>query len=100
MVRQAFCAGAVDELPEIAVERSLLFADAKKRFRILRRGGDLEPIANDAGVGQQTGELPLPIASDFFRIEIIKSGSIILSFSQDRLPTQASLGALENEHFE
>ena len=45
------------ELPGVVVERTKLFLDGEKGLRIAYRGRDLEPVANDAGIAQQTRNL-------------------------------------------
>jgi hypothetical protein len=90
----------VDEAPDVGVEIPKLFLHSEKGFSVLDRGGDFEPVAHDAGIGEELFDLSRVVFGDFFCVEIIKRLTIVIAFIQDCGPTQSGLRAFENEEFE
>ena len=88
------------ELPDVAVERAEFFLDGKEGFGVLNGGGDLEPVANDAGIAQQNRQFAAIVAGDTLRVEAVEGGAIVLAFLQDGVPTQSGLSAFENNKLE
>src|ERR1043166_5689466 len=56
---------AADETPEISIETSELFSHFKKCLRVLDRGRDLEAVADDSLVAEQSFHLTRSVARDF-----------------------------------
>jgi hypothetical protein len=54
---------AFQELPEVAVEAAKFFLHFKKRLRVSNGGGNLELVADDAGIAQELSDLALVIAA-------------------------------------
>ena len=85
------------ELPDVAVERAEFFLHTQEGFCILYRGGDLKPVAHDAGIAQETLRLAAGVTSNSFGIEPIEGGAVVFPFLQDCVPAQACLGALQEQ---
>ena len=60
----------------------------------------LEPVAHDARVLQQLGDLLFAVAGDPSRVEAVERPSVVLPLVEDGRPGQAGLGPLEDEHLE
>ena len=73
---------------------------SRKCLRISYRGRDLQAVANDAGIAQQALQLAAIVAGDALRAEAVEGGAVVLAFLQDRVPTQAGLGAFEDKKLE
>src|SRR5664280_2657802 len=70
-------------------------------LQVLAHGpAHLQPVADDARVGQQGGDLVLVVADDASRVEPVERGAIILTLGQDGRPRQAGLGPLQDQHLE
>src|SRR5262245_60690724 len=87
---------AVDEAPEVLAQ-ALELEDAAG---IVDGRLDLEPVADDAGIGEQALDLLVREAGDFRRVEAAERLAIALTLAQDRRPREAGLRALEREHLE
>ena len=61
---------------------------------------DLQTVANDAGIAQETLQLAAIIASDALGIESVERCAIVLALLQDRVPTESSLRAFEDQELE
>ena len=72
----------------------------QKPARVGERGGYLEPIANNAGIGKQLFHLAAIIARDRHRVETIECLAIALSFPQNGLPTETRLRPFKQKEFE
>ena len=94
------CPGFVpDETPDVLVERAELFLDCQERLGVLDRRLDLQSVANDARIREQTLLLPLAVLGDDGRVEAVEGFAIVLPLLEDRLPTQAGLCPFENQEF-
>src|SRR5882672_1374778 len=91
---------AVDEAPEISVEAAELFLDGEEGFGVLDRGLDLQTVSNNAGVSEERFGLAGVVSGDLARIKSVECTAIVVPFVQNGGPTQAGLGALENEKLE
>ena len=60
-------------------------------FGIFYRGVDLEPVADDAGIGQQAIFLALAITGHFVDVEIVEGPEEIILFLQDGRPGKTGL---------
>src|SRR5436190_13645184 len=60
---------AADEAPDVRVEGAELLLHLQERTRVLDGGADLEPVADDAGVGEQPARLARAEARDLRGIE-------------------------------
>src|SRR4051812_26068933 len=88
---------AVDKAPHVVVETSELALHFAESLRVGDRGIDLQSIANDAGVVHQCGDFPFVVPGDLRGIETVKRAAIVVALVQDRLPTETSLRAFENQ---
>src|SRR5262249_3026017 len=86
--------------PQVLVEWTELSLHGQKTLRVLHGGVDLQPVADDARVRQQAISLSLRVFGDDTRLEVGKSGSIVIALLENRLPAQTGLGAFEDEEFE
>ena len=68
--------------------------------RVANRGGDLESVTHDTGVGQQACCVGLTVTGNARDIEIVERRAVVLAFAQNRQPTQSSLCAFEDQEFE
>ncbi len=91
---------APHETPDVVVEAAKGRLKLEKRPRIGDGCGDLEPVADDAGIQQQLLDAGWREAGDLHRIEIDKRPPVAFPPVQDRGPGQARLGALENQKLE
>ena len=57
-------------------------------------------VADDAGIGKESGDVGRPIVSDSCHVEIMKSLTVMFAFSEDGQPTQPGLGPFEDQKFE
>ncbi len=53
-----------------AVKRAVLLAESEDRLRVGDRRLDLEPVADDAGIAQQSLHIPFAESSDDLGIEV------------------------------
>src|SRR5690606_22042292 len=67
---------------------------------VVDRGIDLEPVADDADVGEQPGALGLAVARHHVGIESLEGAPKRLALLEDREPRQAGLVDLEHEPLE
>src|SRR5438094_2064815 len=91
---------AAHEPPDVFVEAAASLLDTQECFGVLNRRGDFEPVANNARVGEESLYFSRVVTSDLLRVEIVEDPAVMLPFLQDRVPTQAGLGAFENEELE
>jgi hypothetical protein len=89
--------GEVNIAPNESVERSVFLADLQHCPRIPDRRFNLEPVADNTGIGQQPEDVVFRIGGDFLRIEKIKCAPVMVAFPEDRTPAQSGLGTLEDE---
>jgi hypothetical protein len=90
---------ASDESPEVGVEAAEFSLDVEKSASVPDGGGDLQTVADDAGVGKQFVNFILIVTGDGARIEAVEGRAVVFPFAQDGLPAQASLGALKDQEF-
>ena len=88
---------AADKTPEVSVEAAKLFPDREKRFRILDRRRNFQPVAHDAGVAEQPFHIARAVARDLFRAKTVERLAIVLPFFENRRPAQPGLRALEDQ---
>ncbi len=91
---------ASDELPDVAIERTKLFLDAKERFRVFDRRGNFEFVADNSSVGKELFHLALVITRDALRIKPIERAAIVVPLVEDGVPAQSGLGAFQNQKLE
>lgn len=87
-----------DKRPDVPVEGTEFPLHCEEGPRVCHGGGDLQPIPDDAGVLEQQRCFLRIETSDFQRIESGKRPSVAVAASQNRIPRQAGLRPLENEH--
>src|SRR5204863_216151 len=79
---------AANELPKISVEGSEFLLHPEKRLRVLDRGRDFQPVADDARIGKELFYLVTIVARHTVRVEIVKDLAVMLAFLEDGVPTQ------------
>src|ERR1051326_613367 len=82
---------AADKLPQVTIERAELLLSGEKTTGVDDGGVDFEFVSNDAGVFEQTRNVPLGVTGNFLRIEAVECLTIVLSLQQYRTPAQARL---------
>ncbi len=88
------------EAPEEGRERTRLLDEGAGPARVLERGGDLPPMADDTGIPEQPGDLGLPPAGQTLEIEAGEGTAEVLPLAEDDAPAEAGLEALETELLE
>ena len=83
---------AVEEAPQEAGKARALL-QLQQRPRIVDGGLDLEPVAHDAGIGHQAGDVLGAVAGDARRLEVVEGAAEVLALPQDRQPRQARTGS-------
>lgn len=83
-----------------AFERAVLFSQLEDHLRVEDRRIDLQAIADDACIGQQTSAVLLPIFCDLVNVKAVIGLAEIISFSQDGDPGKSRLVDLEDQPFE
>jgi len=87
---------SANKLPDVGVERSEFFLRLEKCFCVFHGGGNLQAIADDAGVVHQALHLAVVVARDLVGIEAVEGGAIVFTLLQNSVPAQAGLRAFEN----
>ena len=91
---------AVDETPDVVGKATPFLLHREKGAGVLPGAVDLEPVANDAGVGQQFVELPVGVTGDFVRVEAVEQCAVALPLSQYSNPGETCLRAFKHQEFE
>src|SRR5205823_8194203 len=91
---------ATHEPPDVGVERAELLPDAEERARVADRALDLEAVADDAGILQQTFDARRREPRDARRIELGECPAVIVALLEDRGPAESRLSALERQELE
>jgi len=68
--------------------------------RVVDRGVDLEPVADDARVGEQSLPLPRPVPRDLLEIEVVVSQLERRPLLEDREPGESGLVDLQHQSLE
>jgi hypothetical protein len=89
-----------DETPDIGVEAPELLLDLQEAAGVVDCGRDLEPVADDARVGQEPGDLPFVEPGHPRGVEAGEGAAEILAFLKDGQPGQPGLESLEQEMLE
>src|SRR5690348_6303113 len=61
-----------NEIPDVLVEAAELLAQRQKRFGVLDRGVDLEPVSNDTRIVEQFFNLSRIVTGYFGGIEVVE----------------------------
>ena len=88
------------ELPDVRVEAAEFALHRKKRPRVRNGGGDFQPVANDARIGEQGAHFLRVVLRDFRGVEAVEDFAVALALPQDRFPAEPRLRALEDQEFE
>ena len=88
------------ELPDVSVEAAEFLLHSEKGLGIDDGGPDLQAIAHDAGIGQQSSYSRRPVASDASSIEAIEGAAIIFALIENGGPAKSRLRAFQNEQLE
>jgi len=90
----------VDEAPDVLCEAPERSLHVEKGASVADRRLDLEPVADDAGIGHQPGGVFVNPGCDPRRFEARKGPPVCLALAQDRQPAQPGLRTLEGEELE
>jgi len=85
--------------PQVGVKGTELGLHRQEGAGVADGGGDLEPVTDDADVGQQLGLAGLVKGRHHGRIEPGKGDPVRLALAQDRDPGKPGLGALQDQEF-
>jgi len=88
------------KLPDVGIKASELLLHFEKCLGVPDGRFNLQPITDDAGIGQQLLDFLPAVAGNHKRVKAIKRHAVVLSLLQDGVPTQASLGAFQNKKLE
>ena len=91
---------AADEAPEESVEAAELRPQREVGAGIRDAPRDLEPIADDAGIGEERADLGRVVAGHLPGIEAVEGAPVGRALPENRDPGEAGLGALEAEELE
>ena len=91
---------AADERPNVSIKAAEFFLHRSERFRVLNRRGNLQPIAHDPRISEQSGHFFRVVPRDLRHIEPIKSAPVIFPFVQNGRPAQPRLRAFQDEQLE
>src|SRR4029434_8849925 len=69
-------------------------------FRVTNRAGDLEPVANDTGILQESVDELRRESGDPRRIKISEGPAVRFALIQNGFPAQAGLCAFQRDEFE
>src|SRR5439155_4990056 len=89
----------VHKSPDVLIESAELFLHLEESTSILNRGRNLQSIANNSCIVQQLRSFSLIVFRYLRRVEVIESAAIIVSLSQNRLPTQTCLRTFQDQKF-
>src|SRR6266436_6763133 len=90
----------VDELPAICVEAAKLPLHRQKRSSVLDRGGDLQAVPDDPGIGGQLVDPNRGVPRDLLRIEVAERATVALALVEDDRPTESRLCGFQNQELE
>jgi hypothetical protein len=91
---------AADEAPDVLVETAELLLHRQDRAGVGHGGGNLQPVADDAGIGEQLGLPASIVASDLGGIEVVERQAVGVAFAEDGVPAQARLRTFQDQEFE
>ena len=91
---------AAHKAPDIAVETPEFPLRDEEHFRIVDRRLDLEAVADNAGILEQSSDFLPAEACDFLSIKSGESAAVVLALLEYGVPTQTRLRAFEDEEFE
>src|SRR5581483_8020994 len=72
----------------------------QERAGVVDRRLDLEPVAHDAGVGHQAGDVLGPVAGDALGLEAVEGASEVVALLEDGEPRQPGLETLQHQLLE
>ena len=87
-------------LPDQLVQRRAGVVQGDRRARVGDRRLDLRAVADDAGVGEQAGDVIVAEAGDGLGLEVRERGPERLALAQDRDPGEPGLERLERHALE
>ena len=90
----------VEEAPQERRQGCVRCCELQQRARVVDGGLDLEPVAHDAGIGHQAGDVLGAVAGDALGVEAVEGAAEILALLQDRQPRQAGLEAFQHQLLE
>jgi hypothetical protein len=89
-----------DELPDVGIEASEFLLNREKPPGVRDGGLDLPPVADNARIGKERGDLLFSIPGYRISVETVEGPPEVLALLQYREPAQPGLGALKEEHLE
>ena len=91
---------SVDEPPEVVSEAAELVLQLEDTRGVIERGLDLEPVPDDARVGEQSLAVIGSEPCDDGGVEAGERGPVALALVQDRRPGEPGLRTLERQKLE
>src|SRR5579859_7355248 len=91
---------AADKLPDVRIEGTEFLLNSQKCPGVGDGGGDLEPVADDAGIGEQALDVTCGKARHFLGNKAGKGAAVVFALVEDSFPAQAGLRAFENKELE
>jgi len=89
-----------NKAPHIGIETPELVLDRKEGLGVTHRAADLETVANNAGIPEETRDLCRPELGHPRRIEADECQAIGVAFLENRLPAEPSLRTFEYQKLE
>lgn len=83
-----------------AFEGAMLGSQVENPLRVDDGRVDLEPVADDARIGQQAGAIRLRVIRYRFEVEVVIGAAEVIRFLEDGDPRQPRLVDLENKALE
>src|SRR5260370_40158520 len=85
-----------DELPAVRVEAAVLLLHRQKRSSVLHRGGDLQAVPHDPGIGRQLVDPSRVVSRDLLWIELAERATVALALVEDDRQTESRLRGFQN----
>ncbi len=92
--------GAIGELPEEVIEAAEFFPELEVGLGVGDSGLDFEPVADDAGVGEELFDLLWGVTGNAFGVEVVERLPVAIAFLEDGEPAESGLGTVEDDFFE
>jgi len=74
--------------PQIICKGAVLLSGGEEGAGVGHRCSDLQPVAHDAGILEESGHLVVVIAGDALRVEAVERSPVVLPLGEYRRPGQ------------
>ena len=89
-----------NKLPKELVEAASFFNQFAGALGVVDGGFDLAPVTDDAGIGDEAGDVFVVKISHFLEVEIGEGGAEVFALAKDGQPAETGLEAFENDFLE